>query len=175
MEAWLPAFVLAPFSAACLVYCWWAELSQRCSYHEGRQALTEVTAQPDKAHTSCQLKIEQKCFKVYFANSPSELWLLASAMFTSPRFCQLPWDFHLLITETLKTWILTTVYQTCPLSSLFKACTTQLNPAIQPTRAFSPQTVLRLPTPPNTNQSYSSASLRSFCKEKGTTPLFRLQ
>lgn len=47
------------------------------------------------------------------------------------------WDF--------KTWILTTVYQACLLSSLFKACTTQLSPVIQSIHVFSPQAVLSSP------------------------------
>lgn len=47
-----------------------------------------------KAHTSYPVKTEQKSFKVYFANSPSELWLLTSALFFSQRPSQLPWDFH---------------------------------------------------------------------------------
>lgn len=38
-----------------------------------------------------------------------------------------------------------------------------------------PQAVLRLPTQPNINQSYSSALLGNFYKLKGTILLFRLQ
>lgn len=86
---------------------------------------TCVSGEPEpqhKAQPSYPVEIEQKHSKAYFANSPSESWHLASEVFSSPRPSQLPWDFHLLITEVLKTWILTTVYQTCPLSSLFKAC-----------------------------------------------------
>lgn len=130
----LPAFVLEQFFAVYLMYWRSAEHSQHCSYlsnlhcmrRKGKHSqrswfspagpLVYVTGEPElqhMAHISYSVKIQRKRFKAYFANSPSELWLLASVMFPLPTPSWLPWDFPLLITDALKSRILTKVYWTC--------------------------------------------------------------
>lgn len=62
-----------------------------------------------------------------------------------------------------------------PVLSLFSPSTSQQNCVIQSTdAAFSPQTVLRVSTQPNTNLAYSSAALGNFYKVKTAILLFRL-
>lgn len=86
------------------------------------------------AHTSYSVRIWRKCFGVYCAKSPSELWLLASAMCPLPTPSQLPWDFPLLIADVLKTRIWVKFIRAaccCPALSPFGASTTQQNCVIQ--------------------------------------------
>lgn len=97
METGLPAFVLEPFSAACLPVSVAAAMREGkhlqrswCSLAGPCACLSSGPEPQDKAHPSYTLEMEQKCFKVYFANGPSKLWLLVSAMFPSPRPSQPP-------------------------------------------------------------------------------------
>lgn len=168
----LPAFVLEQFFAVYQMYWRSAEHSCHCIYisslpHTGRKGrhlqmswfspagpLVYMTSEQEPQHvarTSYSVKIQRKCFKVYFANSPSELWLLASAIFPLPTPSQLAWDFPLLITDALKSRILTKGYWACLLPCAFSVqCLLHTAKPYDPihTCRLQLQRVLRLSTQP---------------------------
>lgn len=99
----------------------WEGMASTCRGHGSQSGwaliLHDWWARPSACsiqHTPATQWRQSKCFKVYFANSPSDLWLLASAMF--PLLTR---DFPLLITDALKSKILTEVYRACLLPCAF--------------------------------------------------------